>query len=108
MINSKKKKKKTRATDRNCPIGQKYFIDTSQPRARIRNVHVHYHMPHVVKIDILTGHEEIGNLHFILKIIFIACLWKNLHFLKTWTVYYEIMAYCLPKIVKIFISETTK
>ena len=27
-------------------------------------------MTHMVKIDILTGHEEKGNLHFILKIIF--------------------------------------
>ena len=27
-------------------------------------------MIHVVKIDILTGHEEMGNLHLILKIIF--------------------------------------
>ena len=29
-------------------------------------------MTHVVKIDILTGHEEIGNLHFILNIIFLC------------------------------------
>ena len=34
-------------------------------------------MTHVVKIDILTGHEETGYLHFILKIIFIAYLSKN-------------------------------
>ena len=34
-------------------------------------------MTHVVKIDILTGHEETGNLHFILKIIFIAYLSKK-------------------------------
>ena len=27
-------------------------------------------MTHMVKIDILTGHKEKGNLHFILKIIF--------------------------------------
>ena len=27
---------------------------------------VHVHMTHVVKIDIITGHEEKGNLHFIL------------------------------------------
>ena len=27
-------------------------------------------MTHVIKIDILTGHEEMGNLHVILKIIF--------------------------------------
>ena len=27
-------------------------------------------MTHLIKINILTGHEEMGNLHFILKIIF--------------------------------------
>ena len=27
-------------------------------------------MTHVVKIDILIGHEEIGYLHFIMKIFF--------------------------------------
>ena len=27
-------------------------------------------MAHVVKIDILSGHVEIGHLHFILEIIF--------------------------------------
>ena len=27
-------------------------------------------MTHVIKIDILTGHEETGNLHFNLNIIF--------------------------------------
>ena len=31
----------------------------------------------MVKIDILTGHEEIGNLHFTLKIIFIAYLLRD-------------------------------
>ena len=43
----------------------------------IRHNHVHEQenylymiTRHVVRIDILTGHEEIGNLHFILKIIF--------------------------------------
>ena len=34
-------------------------------------------MTHMVKIDILTGYEEKGNLHFILKIIFIANLSKK-------------------------------
>ena len=53
------------------------IIHTSQSRARIRKLPVHDHMTHVVKIDILTGHEETGNLHFILKIIFIAYLSKN-------------------------------
>ena len=42
----------------------------SQSRARIRKLPVHDHMTHVVKIIILTGLEEKGNLHFILKIIF--------------------------------------
>ena len=63
--------------DRNCLIGQKLFIHTSKSRARIRKLPVHDHMTHVVKIDIITGHEEKGNLHFILKIIFIAYLSKN-------------------------------
>ena len=35
-------------------------------------------MTHVVKIDILTGHEEKGNLHFILKIIF-HCIFIEKH-----------------------------
>ena len=34
-------------------------------------------MTHVVKIVILTGHMEKGNLHFILKIIFFAYLSEN-------------------------------
>ena len=62
--------KKISDRDRNCLIGQKQFIHTSQSRARIRKLPVHDHMTHVVKIDILTGHKEKGNLHFILKIIF--------------------------------------
>ena len=53
-------------------------------------------MTHMVKIDIHTGQEEIGDLHFIMKIIFLdAYLSKTLHFLKTYTVYYESIAYCL-------------
>ena len=31
---------------------------------------LYLYMTHVVKIDILTGYKENGNLHFILKIIF--------------------------------------
>ena len=34
-------------------------------------------MTHVVKIDIITGHKEIGNLHFIRKLFFIAYLSEN-------------------------------
>ena len=45
----------------------------SQSRARIRKLLVHDHMAYVDIIDILTEHEEIGNLHFILKII-IHCI----------------------------------
>ena len=71
--------------DRNCLIGQKYFIHTSQSRARIRKLPVHDHMTHMVKIDILTGHAEIGNIQFILKIIFHCifiekpCIFSNLY-----------------------------
>ena len=66
---------------------------------------MHHHMTHVVKIDILTGHEKMGNLQFILKIILIAYLSKIMHFLKTCTVNYERIAYCLTNFVKIFISD---
>ena len=61
-------------------------IHTSQSRARMRKLTVHDHMTHVVKIDILTGREEIGNLYFDLNSIFIAHLSKTKHFLKTCTV----------------------
>ena len=69
--------KKISGRDQNCLIGQKQFIHTSQLRARIRKLPVHDHMTHVVKIDILSGHKGKGNLHFILKIIFIAYLSEN-------------------------------
>ena len=39
-------------------------------------------MTHVVKFDILSGYKEIHNLHFILKIIFIAYLSENHAFSK--------------------------
>ena len=60
---------------------------TSQSRARIRKLPTHDHMTHVIKIDIITGHEEMGKLHFILKFIF-NCIFieKNMHFLKTCTI----------------------
>ena len=45
---------------------KKKNIHTSLSRARIRKLHVNVHMTHVVKIDIITGHEKKGNLHFIL------------------------------------------
>ena len=41
--------------DRNCLIGQKKFIHTSQARSRIRKLPVHDHMILVVKIDILLA-----------------------------------------------------
>ena len=34
-------------------------------------------MTHVVKIDILTGHKEKGNLHLIWRLFFIAYLSEN-------------------------------
>ena len=55
-------------------------------------------MIHVVKVDFVTGHEEMGNLHFILKVIFhYIFIKKNMHLLKTYTFNYEIIAYCLTK-----------
>ena len=73
-------------------------MHTSQSRARIRKLHVYDHMTHVVKINILTGHEETGNLHFILKIIFSLHIYrKTMHFLKTCTIYFESIAYCLTE-----------
>ena len=44
-------------------------------------------MTHVIKIDIVTGHVEMGNLHFILHI----CR-KTRLFLKTYTINYESIA----------------
>ena len=42
------------------------YENVSLSRARVRKLPVHVHMTHVVKIDIITGHEEKGNLPFIL------------------------------------------
>ena len=52
----------------------------------------------MVKIDTLSGREEMGNLHIILKIIF-HCIFieKTMHFLKFCTVNYESIAYCSTK-----------
>ena len=49
-------------------------------------------MTQVVKIYILTGHEDVGHLHFILYIYR-----KKMHFLKTCTVSYESIEQCLTK-----------
>ena len=53
----------------------------------------------MVRIDIFTGYEEKSNLHFILKIIF-HCIFieKTMQFLKTCTIYFESIAYCLTKL----------
>ena len=61
---------KIRGTRSKLPHWTILFIYTSQSRARISKLPVHDHMAYVVKIDILSGHEEMGNLHIILKIIF--------------------------------------
>ena len=88
--------KKNADRDRNCLIGQKQFIHTSQTRARIRKLPVHDHITHG-QIDSLTGHEEIDNLHFILKIFLLQIYRKFMHFLKTCTVNYKSIAYFLTK-----------
>ena len=79
------------------PLGP--LVYTSQSRARIRKLPVHDHMTHVVRIGILTGHEEIGNLHsedyFSLHIYR-----KTIQFLNTYTIYFESIAYCLTKVCK--------
>ena len=59
-------------------------------------------MTNMVKIDILTGHEEMGNLHFVLKIIF------NCIFIEKQGIFSKLVQlimkvwHCLAK----FISET--
>ena len=66
---------------------------------------MHDHMTHVVKIDSLTGHKKMGNLHFILKIIFHHIFIKQHAFSQTRTINYESIAYCLTE-GSILISET--
>ena len=57
----------------------KYNLFIRQNRMREKGkIPVHDHITHVVKIDILTGHEEKGNLHFILKINF-QCIFFERH-----------------------------
>ena len=49
----------------------------------IRKLPVHDHVTHVVKIDILTGHEETGNLHFYLEDYFSLHIYrKTMHFFQ--------------------------
>ena len=66
-------------------------------------------MTHVVKIDILSGHGKMGDLHFNLKII-IHCM-----FIEKTYVFSKLVQFILKvehiverKFVKIFISETKK
>ena len=47
-------------------------------------------MTHMVKIDIVTGHEKIGNLQFIRKIIFHCILIET-----PYTVYFASLAHFL-------------
>ena len=63
----------------------------SQSCAQIRNLPVHSHMTHMVKINILTGHDKIVNLPFILKIIFHCKFIEKPCILKTYSVNYEII-----------------
>ena len=66
-------------------------------------------MTYVVKFDILSGHEEIENLHFILKIIF-HCVFIEKHciFSKLLQLIMKVLHIVLRNFVKIFISETMK
>ena len=94
---------------RNWLIGQKCFIRTSQSRARIGKLSVHDHMTHVVEIDILTGNDEIGNLHFNLKIIYHFILIKNTCiFSKLVQFSMKVHHIVKQKFLKIFISVTIK
>ena len=55
-------------------------------------------MIHMVKINILTGHEEKGNLHVIMSIILSFYIYrKPMYFLETCTIFFESKAYCLTK-----------
>ena len=67
-----------------------------------KKIRVHNHVTHVVKIDILTGHEKVGNLHFILKIIFSLHIYrKTVYYLKTSVVNYKNIACYLTKFCSI-------
>ena len=83
--------------NRNCLIGQKIiysYVTITYTNKKITCIQSH----DVVKIDILTGHVEIGYLLFILKIILNCILIKkNMRFFKYSTVIYESIAYCLTK-----------
>ena len=70
----------------------------------ILTVPVHVHMTHVVKIDIITGHE--GKVVCLFFVFFafhsvdhfsLHIYRKTMQFLKTCTVNYERITYCLTK-----------
>ena len=91
------------------PYWTKIIIHTSQSRARIRKLPVQYQLKHVIKIDILSGHEEKGNLRFILKIIF-YCIFieKPCIFTKFVQLIMKVWHIVQRNFVEIFISETMK
>ena len=62
--------KKSRAAIEIASLDKSNLFIRHNSREQIRKLPIHDHMIHVVKIDTLTGHEERGNLNFILKIIF--------------------------------------
>ena len=62
--------KKNAVRHRNCIIGQRKLFIRQNHLHEKKKIPVDDLMTHVVKIDILAGPEEKGNLHFILKIIF--------------------------------------
>ena len=86
----------------------KKFNYTSQVRARLRKLSVHYHMTHVVKVDNLTDHEEIGNLHFSEDYISLYIYRKTTYYFKMCAINYESTAYCLTKFIQILIPETKR
>ena len=69
----------------------------SQPRARITKLPVHDHLTHVSKSS-LTGPENIGNLHIILKVIF-HCIFVEIPcvFSKFVRIIIKSIAYCLTE-----------
>ena len=66
-------------------------------------------MTHVVKIDILSGHKGIDDLHYILKIIF-HCIFIEKHciFSKLLQLIMKVLHIVLRNSLKIIISETMK
>ena len=71
--------RQSRTALKNRHIGQKKYSYVTGTCTNKKNILVSDHMTHVVRIGILSGHKEIGNLHFNPKIIFIAYLSKTQH-----------------------------